>query len=138
MIELLQSGKRIINIDESWLSSGQYHRRMWAPTDMPATAIEKQVSPRLALIASLDSDGRIFFSLTHANTDSDIMVMFISCLCRKLDAELVDWKSNSVFLLDNAKYHVSDDCRQFFKMLGVEIILSGPYSYGKYASFTLS
>jgi hypothetical protein len=77
---------------------------MWAPAGAPASFTDKQINPRLALITSLDTDGKVFFSLTHANTDTDIMIMFISTLCRKLDAEIVDWKTNYVFLLDGAKY----------------------------------
>ena len=57
--------------------------------------------------------------------------MFISRLCRKLDSEIVDWKENTVFLLDNAKYHVSEDSMIFFQKLGVQVMLSGPYSYSK-------
>jgi hypothetical protein len=76
---------------------------MWAPAGAPASYTDKQITPRLALIATLDTDGRVFFALTHANTDTDIMIMFLSTLCRKLDAEIAGWKSNSVFLLDGAK-----------------------------------
>ena len=110
MIDLLQKGHRVINVDESWLPGTEYHRKMWAPTDSPATTTQRLVNPRLALIASLDTDGNVFFSLTHANTDSDVLIMFLSSLCRKLDREIVDWKSNSVILLDNARYHCSEEC----------------------------
>ena len=104
---------------------------MWAPADAPASSILKPVSPRLALIASLDTDGNVFFSLTHANTDSDIMLMFISSLCRKLDNEILDWKENSVLLFDGAKYHTSEETLRFLRLLGVKTIFSGPYSYCK-------
>ena len=87
---------------------------MWSPAGAPATATLKTVSPRLAFIAALDTDGRIFYSLTHANTDSDIIIMFVSNLCRKLDAELGEWKSNTVFLLDNATYHQTEECLRIY------------------------
>jgi hypothetical protein len=82
---------------------------MWAPAGAPASFTDKQVNPRLALIATLDTDGRVFFALTHANTDTDIMIMFISTLCRKLDTEIPNWKDDSIFLLDGAKYHTSEE-----------------------------
>ena len=138
MIELLRSGRRIINIDESFVNQTQYHRRMWAPPGAPASSTLKLVNPRLALLAALDTDGRVFFSLTHANTDTDIMIMFISCLCRKLDSEIVDWKSNSVFLLDGAKYHTSAESLKFLRLLGVQVIFSGPYSYCKFLVLLLN
>jgi len=58
---------------------------MWTPNNSPCTITDKPVNPRLALIAALDSDGRVFFSLTHANTDSNIIVLFLKQLVDKLD-----------------------------------------------------
>jgi len=34
----------------------------------------------------------VYFSLLHANTDSDIMMLFMTHLFRQLDAETPDWK----------------------------------------------
>ena len=89
------------------------------------------MSPRLSLIAALDSDGRLFYSLTHAITDTSIMKMFLSCLCKQLDREISNWKEDTVLLLDGAKYHTSEECQQFLRRLGVQTIYSGPYSYGR-------
>ena len=33
MIRLLDQGKRIINIDQTWLNESSYIRRVWAPRD---------------------------------------------------------------------------------------------------------
>ena len=75
------------------------------------------MSPRLALIAALDTDGNVYFSLTHSNTDSDVMRLFILRLVNKLNLETPDWTSNSVLLLDNAKYHTSDETRTVLRKL---------------------
>ena len=91
MIDLLQQGKRIINIDESWINLTHYERQIWAPLDGPATATVRQITPRLSLIAALDTDGRVYFSLLHANTDSDIMVTFLSHLFQALAEENQNW-----------------------------------------------
>ena len=77
MLEILSQGKRIINVDESWIAETQYARRMWCPTDAPCTVTDHSVSPRLALIAALDTDGRVYFSLNHSNTDSDVILLFL-------------------------------------------------------------
>ena len=82
----------------------------------------KGVNPRLSLIAALDTDGKVFFSLLHANTDSDVMMIYLSCLFRQLDAEIPDWKETSVLLLDNAKYHTSEECINFLRTNGVSTI----------------
>ena len=44
MIELLKKGKRIINLDESWLSDQKYSNRMWCSTTGPATVPDKGIS----------------------------------------------------------------------------------------------
>ena len=83
------------------------------------------------MIATLDTDGKVFFSLTHANTDSQIMIMFLSTLCRKLDAEIPNWKDDSIFLFDGAKYHTKEEVLRVLRLIGVQTIFSGPYSYSK-------
>ena len=50
---------------------------MWCPTDAPCTVTDRAVSQRLGLIAALDTDGRVYFSLTHSNTDSDVILLFL-------------------------------------------------------------
>ena len=64
MLPLLESGRRIINVDESWLNGTHFVRRVWAPANAPATVADKQVAPRLSLIVALDTDGKIWFALT--------------------------------------------------------------------------
>ena len=81
MFELLSKGTRVINIDESWISETEYSRRMWCSPKAPATITDKSINPRLALIAALDSDGKIYFALTHAITDSDVIASFLKRLC---------------------------------------------------------
>ena len=77
MFELLLQGKRIINVDESWIAETQYNRRMWRPAKKPCTVNDKVINPRLALIAALDTHGRVYFSLNHSNTDSDVTLLFL-------------------------------------------------------------
>ena len=64
MLDILSLGKRVINVDESWVSETNYNRRMWCPTNAPFTITDKFMSPRLALIAALDTDGNVY-SLSH-------------------------------------------------------------------------
>ena len=73
MFEILSLGKRVINVDESWIPETNYNRNMWYPKYTPCTISDKFMSPRLALIAALDTDGNVYFSLTHANTDSNVI-----------------------------------------------------------------
>ena len=41
MLPLLEQGRRIINIDESWLNQTRFHRKLWVPSDAAATLSDK-------------------------------------------------------------------------------------------------
>ena len=43
------------------------------------------------MIAALDSDGRVWFTLTHSNTDSTIMTLFLYSLTKALESEAPGW-----------------------------------------------
>ena len=114
MLPLLESGcfasppsRRIINVDQTWLNGTRFVRRIWAPVDAPATVTDKQVAPRLSLIAALDTEGKIWFALTQANTDSDVMVTFLRRLMEQLDRERPGWQEDTTILLDNAAWHTN-------------------------------
>ena len=64
MLPLLESGRRIINVDENWLNGTRLIRRSWVPSDAPGTHTDKQVVPRISLMVALDTDGKIWFALT--------------------------------------------------------------------------
>lgn len=78
MLDAFKTGKRVINIDETWFNETNFIYKMWTSPNAPATVCETSVAPRVAMIAALDSDGQIYFSLTHANTDSSIMMLFLA------------------------------------------------------------
>ena len=64
MLPMLDEGTRIINIDESWLNETNFIRKMWAPKDVSSTASLYAVSPRLSLLAAIDTTGRCWYALT--------------------------------------------------------------------------
>ena len=49
---------------------------------------------------------------------------------RQLDSEGPGWEEKTVFLLDGARYHTSEEMREYFRKMKVQVIYSGPYSYG--------
>lgn len=77
------------------------------------------------MIAALDTSGHLYLSLTQFNTDSDVMLMFMSRLANVLSSEDPDWRENTYWLLDNAAYHRSREVRSHLLQLGVKVILSG-------------
>ena len=77
------------------------------------------------MIGAIDTDGHLYLSLTQFNTDSNVMLMFMSRLATVLTAEDKNWRDNTYWLLDNAPYHRSVAVRQHLLRLGVKVILSG-------------
>ena len=59
------------------------------------------------MIIGLDTQGKIYFALTQANTDSDVMTLFLRKLMHQLDRERPGWELDTTFLLDNASWHVN-------------------------------
>ena len=56
-------------------------------------------------------------------------MVFMKYLIKELEKEDSDWRSQSIFLLDGARYHTSEDMRDYLKKMQVDVIYSGPYSY---------
>ena len=85
----------------------------------------KALSPKVNMIAAIDTDGRLYLSLTQFNTDGDVMLMFLSRLANVLSSEDKDWRENTYLLLDNAAYHRKKEVKDHLIKLGAKTILSG-------------
>ena len=129
MLPLLESGRRIINVDESWLNQTRYQRRLWVPSDAPGSFTDKQVQPRISLLVALDTEGRMWSALTQANTDADVMTLFLRYLVRQLDRETQGWQESSTILLDNAAWHTQSVMKKRLARMNMPIMYTGPYSY---------
>ena len=81
------------------------------------------------MLAAIDTDGRIYFSLSHALTDTDTMGMFLRYLLRKYDIDMPGWRQDTVVLLDNAAWHKSEGISDILQELQAPVIFSAQYSY---------
>ena len=81
------------------------------------------------MIAAIDNCGNVWFTLSHSNTDSNMIALFLLKLSKTLDSEQPGWSDNTVFLWDNASYHASERTEATIKQLGLTVLFSGPYSY---------
>ena len=129
MLELLQQDRHVVNLDETWLNETSFVRRTWAPKNGRSNATLNAVIPRVSMIAAMDTDGRVWFTLSHAATDSNIMALFLERLTQALHREAPGFEQGSVFLYDGAPYHTGADTRAVIKKLGLTVIQSGPYSF---------
>ncbi len=60
----MMDGKRIINIDETVISSVDYRRKKWRQHGTTNSIPTKQINPRISLIAAMDTEGLVYLSLT--------------------------------------------------------------------------
>ena len=55
--------KTIINIDETWLGMTDFRQMHWTFPGLPSSVPKKLMSPRVSMIAALDTSGRVFLSI---------------------------------------------------------------------------
>ena len=129
MMPILASGKRVVNIDETWLPSLDFRNHKWGVRGERNTIAQRELSQRVNMIAALDTEGAVYAALTQVNTDTDVMVSFLSRLATVMTREDKDWRTNTIWLLDGASYHKTPKVRITLRRLGVKYVISGPYSY---------
>ena len=64
MIDLLSQGKRVINIDETWISEKDYRRMCWRQRYVSNTIGTPAVNPRITFMVAIDTEGSVFFALS--------------------------------------------------------------------------
>ena len=118
-----------VNLDESWVSECNYHRRKWREPGDNNSLPQQLVSPRVSLIACLDSLGNILLSITQVTTTSEVMRVFLHHLAAKLDKTRPGWRKNHILLMDGASYHTSEMTMDVLKKLKIPTMFLGPNSY---------
>ena len=56
-------------------------------------------------------------------------MQFMGRLASQLAKEDSDYRSKTVILMDNASYHHTKQTRAYFDKLGIQLMLTAPYSY---------
>jgi ABC-type sugar transport system permease subunit len=80
MLKLLYEGKRIINIDETWIGSCNFQRMHWQSPQIFTSIVNTLVRPRVSVIVAIDTKGNIFASIMHMNSNAASFGVFISYL----------------------------------------------------------
>ena len=96
MLELLEQGFKIINVDESWINELDFQRRKWHERTESNSLPNKTVFPRLSLLAAIDTEGRVFMALTTVNTTSEVVCLFVRKLVDALEQEDPSFRENTV------------------------------------------
>ena len=90
------------------MNETSFIRKVWGKKDGEGNVVLNSVSPRISMIAAIDNYGNVWFTLSHSNTDSNMIALFLLKLSKTLDSEQPGWSDNTVFLWDNASYHASE------------------------------
>ena len=63
LIELMQAGKRIINVDQTWLGMSDFRRMKWRPKDSTNSVPKLAIRPRITMFVGMDTEGELYLSL---------------------------------------------------------------------------
>ena len=67
--------------------------------------------------------------MTGGSTTASSFTIFLKRMFKCLDTNEPSWKHNTIILLDNASYHKTPAVRDFFRIKGVKLMYSAPYSF---------
>ena len=81
-MQVLEQGKRVINVDETWLNQMEFCRFKWCRKGETGSFPTKQVQPRISMIVGLASTGEVYCALTQVNTDSNVIMQFLGRLAQ--------------------------------------------------------
>ena len=96
LLELLEQGFRVINIDESWLNEVDFQRRKWHDRTESNSLPKKTVFPRLSLLAAIDNRGSLYMAITTVNTTSEVVCLFVKQLVNALELEDPSFREKTV------------------------------------------
>ena len=96
LLELLEHGFRIVNIDESWINEVDFQRRKWHDRTESNSLPRKTVSPRLSLLAAIDTERSLYMAITTVNTTSEVVCLFVKQLVNALELEDPNFREKTV------------------------------------------
>ena len=64
MLTELAKGKRVINVDETWVGSDSFHRSAWFPRNEVPSVSGDEVRPQVSILSAIDTEGRAYVALS--------------------------------------------------------------------------
>ena len=81
----------------------------------------------LSMIAAVSSDGRLMYTINSGKNNSSTFMLFIIKLSNFLDEINLNWRQNTIIMIDNAPYHRSRVMMEKYQVLKVPVLFLGPY-----------
>ena len=129
MLPIFNSDKIVVNIDETNLVEGDLRRRKWRIRGMTHSVVEKSISNKLNIIGAIDTNGSVYCSILHENTNTDVFCLFMEKLISRIEKESPNFRNTHIFQMDGASMHKSEETRNYLASLRIKIVISSPYSY---------
>ena len=80
ILDVISKGYRVINVDESFLIESDFRSRLWKKHGLSSSLPLVPLTLKVNMIAALDTEGKVYLALTQINTDTDVMMLFMSKL----------------------------------------------------------
>ena len=128
-IKYLTEGKRIINIDESNVEETDARKRGWY---FPRKKNQQTRNSRINavnIIAGVSNLGDFMYTVNSGKTETDTFFLFLMKVMRQLSVENINWRDETIIMLDNAAYHRSQINLERFKKYKVPVLFLGPYHF---------
>ena len=125
----LAEKKRVLVVDESWLSSLDQRRRKWAYKSQKNTLVAKEMSKNVNLICGLDTFGKVYVAMHQANTDESVFTAFLTKLVETLQREDRNFRQQLLLVFDGCSFHKSTGTRLTLKRLGLTYAIAAPYAF---------
>ena len=101
----MSSGQVIVNIDESSLFETDTRNRTWSTRGKKKFLTRSRRLTSVSLIAAITSNGEYYFSINQGRNNSYTLLLFFCRLIKHFNRFKRNWRSNTIFMLDNASYH---------------------------------
>ena len=101
---VLENGYRVVNVDQSFQKATDFRQKKWRVKGDANGVRETRVSPRISLHGAIGTDGGVFIALAQCNTNEDVFCLFIQKLVNILEKERPQFRDDTYFMFDTAKY----------------------------------
>jgi predicted XRE-type DNA-binding protein len=128
MIEAFVSNKRVINIDESCLSTSDFQSMSWTCNNKIPNFNTNKLTGRMTLVAAVDNNGEAWISLSQGNSTTGSTIAILCDLVEELNSEDDNWRENTVIVFDNAPWHKSKRMLEAIECMAVPVLFASPYS----------
>lgn len=119
----------LVNYDECHYSAAQHHMYSYQHKGKSNSRVLKTINKSFTLMMAACSDGTVFHCFLEGSNNSWTFSHFLIELSRELDRKKPGWRTNHVFLLDNARVHTSKATTRVINFLQIPTCFTAPNSY---------